>query len=129
VVLLDVWTFGCINCVRTIPWVREMAERYGSRGLSVIGIHTPEFSFERGREAVGAEVRKHGLDFPHLIDDDRSYWNALGVYAWPSLFLVDRCGTLRARAVGEVHSGEESGRRFEAELRALLAEAPGACGR
>jgi len=129
VVLLDVWTFGCVNCVRTIPWVRAARERYAPRGLSVVGIHTPEMAFERERSAVEAEVRRRGLDFPHLVDDDYAYWNALENRYWPALYAVDRCGVLRARAIGEVHAGEASGERLEAEIEALLAEAPEDCAR
>jgi hypothetical protein len=98
--------------------------RYGSRGLSVVGIHTPETEGERVRSSVEAAVRREGLDFPHLLDDDYSYWTALDNQYWPALYLVDRCGRLRGQAIGEVHSGESSGRRMDAEIETLLGEAP-----
>ena len=108
--------------MRTIPWVREIAKRYADKGLTVVGIHTPEFDHERDRTAVAAEVRRHGLDYPHLLDNDHAYWNALDNQYWPSLYLVDRCGQIRLRHIGEVHSGEESGRQLESAIERLLAD-------
>jgi thiol-disulfide isomerase/thioredoxin len=127
VVLLDVWTFGCINCVRTMPWVRDALGRYGPQGFTVVGIHTPEMESERVRESVEAEVRRRQLAFPHLIDNDHAYWNALDNHYWPALYLVDRCGRIRANAIGEVHAGQPSGRRLEAEIEGLLKESPADC--
>jgi hypothetical protein len=92
-----------------------------------VGIHTPEFEHEHRREAVIEHSRKHGLHFPQLLDNDFSYWTALGNQYWPTLYLVDRCGLIRDRAIGEVHVGEASGRRLEARIQGLLAEAAGAC--
>jgi thiol-disulfide isomerase/thioredoxin len=127
VVLLDVWTFGCVNCLRTLPWIRTVRERYARQGLVVVGVHTPEFDHERSREAVEAAVRTHNLDFPHFLDNDHAYWNALGNHYWPTTYLVDRCGRIRTRHIGEVHAAERSGRALEAEIESLLAEAPAAC--
>lgn len=127
VVLLDVWTFGCVNCVRSLPWVRDVRSRYADRGLAVIGVHTPEFETERERRNVEAAVAKHGLDYPHLLDTDSAYWKALRNEYWPTAYLVDRCGFLRVRHVGEVHSGEPSGRALEREIERLLDESA-ACG-
>ena len=128
VVLLDVWTFGCINCVRTIPWIRDVVRRHADRGLLVVGVHTPEFAWERVRSSVEAEVRRRGLLFPHLLDNDHAYWNALRNEYWPSIHLVDRCGRIRARAIGEVHADEASGRELEAQIEMLLSESPEDCG-
>lgn len=127
VVLLDVWTFECINCVRTIPWIRDVLGRYGSRGLTVIGIHTPEMESERVRTSVEAEVTRRQLVFSHLLDNDYAYWKALGNHYWPALYLVDRCGRIRATAIGEVHAGQQSGQRLEAAIEALLGEATADC--
>ena len=114
--------------MRTIPWVRDVAKRYRDRGLSVVGIHTPEFPWERVRSAVEAKVRKEGLDFPHLLDNDHAYWNALENQYWPSVYLVDRCGRIREKAIGEVHAGQPSGRRLESRIEALLKESGDECG-
>jgi hypothetical protein len=111
--------------VRTVPWVRDVTSRYAGRGLRAIGVHTPESDHERDRAAVAEHVRRHGLAFPQLLDNDYAYWNALRNEYWPALYLVDRCGRIRERAIGEIHSGEPSGRRLEARIEELLAEAPG----
>jgi thiol-disulfide isomerase/thioredoxin len=127
VVLLDVWTFACSNCRATMPWLKDVRQKYAAKGLALVGVHTPEMIFERERPKVEAEVRRQGLDYPHLLDNNSAYWKALGNEYWPTVYLVDRCGRLRDRHIGEVHSGEESGRRLEAQIEALLAEPAGAC--
>lgn len=127
VVLLDVWRYACTSCRATVPWLKDVRRRYAGRGLAFVGIHTPAFTFEHEKDKVEAEVRRHGLDYPHLLDDDSRYWKALGAEAWPTIYLVDRCGRLREREVGEVHSRDESGPRLEARIDALLAEPASAC--
>jgi thiol-disulfide isomerase/thioredoxin len=127
VVLLDVWTFDCVNCLRTLPWIRTVRERYARQGLVVVGVHTPEFDHERPRDAVEAAVRSRGLDFAHFLDNDYAYWRALGNHYWPTTYLVDRCGRIRARHIGEVHAEQRSGRALEAKIESLLAEASEAC--
>jgi thiol-disulfide isomerase/thioredoxin len=127
VVLLDVWTFACGNCRATMPWLKDVKQRYEAKGLSLVGVHTPEMIFERERPKVEAEVKRQGLDYPHLLDNDSAYWKALGAEYWPTVYLVDRCGRLRDRHIGEVHSAEESGRLVEARIEELLAEPAGAC--
>jgi thiol-disulfide isomerase/thioredoxin len=122
VVMIDVWTFGCVNCIRTVPWIREVSARYAERGFKVIGVHTPEFDNERGASAVRAAVKKHQLDYPHYIDNSQAYWEALHAHGWPSTYLVDRCGRIRARHAGEVHSDDASGRGMEQAIEALLDE-------
>jgi hypothetical protein len=104
-----------------------VAQRYGPRGLSVVGIHTPEFDHEKVRANVEAAVREKGLAFPHLLDDDYAYWNALRNEYWPALYLVDRCGRIRGHVVGEVHAGAESGRALEARIEGLLRETTADC--
>jgi thiol-disulfide isomerase/thioredoxin len=127
VVLLDVWTFECINCVRTIPWIRDALGRYGPRGLTVVGIHTPELESERVRASVEAEVRGRQLAFSHLLDNDYAYWRALGNHYWPALYLVDRCVRIRTSAIGEVHAGQQSGQRLEEAIETLLGESTADC--
>jgi hypothetical protein len=111
-----------------MPWLKDVRQKYAAKGLSLVGVHTPEMIFERERPKVEAEVKRQGLDYPHLLDNDSAYWNALGTQYWPTVYLVDRCGRLRDRHIGEVHSGAESGRRVEARIEELLAEPAGACG-
>ena len=99
-----------------------MLARNGARGLTAVGVHTPEFDHERDKRRVRAEVARHGLAFPHLIDNDMAYWRALDNEYWPALYVVDKCGRIRERHTGEVHEREQSGRRLEAKIQELLAE-------
>ena len=117
-----------MNCVRTLPWVRAVHDRYGRQGLAVIGIHSPEFAHERRREGVEQAVREHGLDYPQFLDTDLRYWDALHNEYWPTTYLVDRCGRIRDRHIGEVHEDDASGRGLEARIEALLAEGLSDCG-
>jgi hypothetical protein len=88
----------------------------------VIGVHTPEFDHEREPEAVRSAVERLGLDYSHYLDNDYAYWNALGNQYWPTTYLVDRCGRIRASQIGEIHSGATSGRTVEQQIRGLLEE-------
>jgi hypothetical protein len=124
VVLLEVWTFGCVNCTRTIPWVKDVHAKYSPRGVVVVGIHSPEFGFEKKPEAVQEEIRRHGLAYTNYLDVDRAYWKALETQAWPTTYFVDKCGRIRDTHVGEIHSGQETGKAAEATLETLLAENP-----
>ncbi len=94
----------------------------------MVGIHTPELPSEYVRSAVEAEVRKQRLNLPHLLDNDYAYWNALGNQYWPAIYLVDRCGRIRVRSIGEVHADEPSGRGLDAQIETLLTESPADCG-
>jgi len=90
VVLLDVWTFDCWNCYRSFPWLKRVEESCGPQGLQVIGIHSPEFDHERDHATVARKVKEFGLGHPVMIDNDFSYWNALGNRYWPTYYLIDR---------------------------------------
>ena len=119
-VLINVWTFGCINCTRTLPWVRSVAERYGKRGLAVIGVHSPEFERERDPKAVDAAREKHGLAYPSYLDNGHRYWQALDNHYWPALYLIDARGAVRDIQYGEVHDGDEADARLTAEIESML---------
>lgn len=122
VVLLDIWTFECWNCYRSFPWLKSLEERFGPKGLEVVGIHSPEFKRERKREAVQAKIREFGLDHPVMMDNDFAYWKALGNRYWPAFYLIDRKGEIRARFVGETHEGDDQAHRIEAKIQELLGE-------
>ncbi|MCY1075783.1 thioredoxin family protein [Archangium lansingense] len=116
VVLVEFWTYSCINCLRVAPYVSQWHARYADQGLVVVGVHTPEYGYER----VGANVREavRRLDIQHPVVQDNGYriWNAYGNQYWPALYLIDREGRVVYR-----HFGEGAYDRTEAQIRALLA--------
>lgn len=114
-----------MNCLRTAPWVREISQRHAGEDFFALGVHTPEFEHERDRDAVARNARKLGLDFPHLVDPELSYWRALDNQYWPTVYLVDRCGRIRERQIGEIHSGQPRAQEIEALVERLLDEGSG----
>ena len=101
VVLIDFWTFTCINWIRQVPYVRAWSQRYRADGLVVIGVHTPEFSFERDTHRVRRAVAERSIDYPIAIDNDYAIWSALSNHYWPALYFVDGDGVIRDFHYGE----------------------------
>jgi thiol-disulfide isomerase/thioredoxin len=101
VVLIQFWTFACINCQRTLPYVTQWHRQYADQGLQVIGIHTPEFGFERETANIQAAMQQHQITYPVPIDNDFQTWKAYGNSYWPHLYLADRQGNLRYDHIGE----------------------------
>ncbi len=126
VVLVEFWTFGCINCVRSIPWIKALEERYRSAPFRVIGVHTPEFSHERPAATVRRKMAELGIRHPVMLDNDYAYWNAMGNRYWPAFYLIDRQGRLRYAQAGEVHSGSPADREMRRWIERLLREEPSA---
>lgn len=122
VVLLDIWTFGCWNCYRSFPWMNDMEKRLKDKDFTVIGIHTPEFKHEHDRNKVVAKAKEFKLRHPIMMDNDFSYWNALGNQYWPTYYLIDKQGRLRAKYFGETHKGDRKARQIEAAIEYLLKE-------
>jgi thiol-disulfide isomerase/thioredoxin len=118
VVLVQFWTYTCINWLRSLPYVRAWSERYRDRGLVVIGVHTPEFSFERDLDNVRRAVASMGITYPVVLDSDYVIWEAFANRYWPALYFVDALGRVRHHAFGE---GDYE--RSELVIRELLAEA------
>jgi thiol-disulfide isomerase/thioredoxin len=125
VVLLDFWTFDCWNCYRSIPWLKAVEARFAPGGLRVIGVHTPEFDHEKVRDNVAAKIREFGIEHPVMLDNDFSYWRAMGNRYWPAFYLIDRRGEVRGQFVGETHAGDRQAEAIEAAIAALLAETDG----
>ena len=124
VVLVDFWTYTCINCIRTFPYLKAWDERYRDHGLTIVGVHTPEFPFEREAGNVAAAIEQNGIRYPVVQDNDYGTWNAYGNQYWPAKYLIDAKGRVRY-----VHFGEGEYEETEAAIRELLAEAghrPGA---
>lgn len=118
VVLLDVWTYSCINCLRTLPYVKAWAKKYRDQGLVVIGVHAPEFAFERNVANVKRAVHELGIDYPVAIDNHYAIWRALHNEYWPAEYLVDAQGRIRHH-----HFGEGEYAQTEHAIQQLLAEA------
>ncbi|MGM9488474.1 thioredoxin family protein [Ideonella sp. YS5] len=101
VVLVDFWTYSCINCLRTLPYVKAWAQKYRAAGLVVIGVHTPEFEFEQQAGNVLQAVRDLHIEYPVALDSRQGLWRAFGNRAWPALYFVDAQGRIRHRQYGE----------------------------
>jgi hypothetical protein len=106
VVLVDFWTLTCINWLRTEPYVRAWWHAYRSDGLIVVGVHTPEFSFEHETDTVRQATRDRSIDYPVALDNDYAIWRAFDNHYWPALYFVDAAGYLRDRHFGEGHYHE-----------------------
>lgn len=117
VVLVDFWTYSCINCLRTLPAMRAWQERYKSQGLVIVGVHTPEFPFEGEPAKVERAVRRFGLEYPIAVDANHSIWDAFNNHYWPAHYLVDASGRIRFQHFGERGEAEET-----REIELLLAE-------
>jgi thiol-disulfide isomerase/thioredoxin len=101
VVLVDIWTYSCVNWLRTLPYVTAWADRYRDRGLAVVGVHCPEFGFEHDLDNVRHATRELGVGYPVVIDNDFAIWQSLSNRFWPAVYLVDRDGRTRYRHFGE----------------------------
>ncbi len=116
-VLIDFWTYTCINCLRTLPHVRAWADRYEKDGLTVVGVHTPEFSFEKDTGNVRRAIERNRLHYPVLQDNDYDTWTAWGNQYWPAKYLIDGLGRVRY-----THFGEGDYDATEKAIRTLLRE-------
>jgi thiol-disulfide isomerase/thioredoxin len=122
VVLVDFWTYSCINCIRTLPYLNAWYARYARDGFVIIGVHTPEFPFEHSAVNVAQAIAQNGIRYPVVQDNNYSTWNAYNNEYWPAEYLIDTTGRIRLADFGE---GGYAGK--ERAIRGLLAEA-GAAG-
>jgi thiol-disulfide isomerase/thioredoxin len=118
VVLVDFWTYSCINCIRTLPYLNAWNERYASKGLTIVGVHTPEFPFEHSAANVQEAIRQNGIRYPVVQDNNYATWNAYNNEYWPAEYLIDKQGRIRVADFGE---GEYAAK--ERAIRSLLVEA------
>jgi hypothetical protein len=117
VVLVDFWTYSCINCIRTLPYLVDWNQKYSDKGLVIVGIHSPEFEFEKNIDNVKQAVARFGIKYPVLLDNDHVTWNAYQNNYWPRKYLVDSEGYIRYDHIGEGGYAET-----ENAIRNLLAE-------
>jgi cytochrome c biogenesis protein CcdA/thiol-disulfide isomerase/thioredoxin len=115
VVLVDFWTYSCINCIRTTPYLTKWYETYKQQGFEIVGIHAPEFSFEKKIENVQKAITERGITYPVGLDNDFKTWNAFGNTAWPGEYLIDKDGNIR-----RIHLGEGEYDKTEEAIRILL---------
>ena len=117
VVLLDFWTYACINCQRSLPYVVNWDKQYRDQGLVVIGVHTPEFRFERNIDNVLAAIEEYGIEYPVAIDNDYKTWRAYHNHYWPAKYLISKSGD-----IVYMRFGEGAYEVTEAKIKELLAE-------
>ncbi|MFQ5476197.1 MAG: redoxin family protein [Nitrosopumilus sp.] len=101
VVLYDIWTYSCINCIRTLPYITAWDDKYADQGLLVVGIHSPEFEFEKNPENVQMAIDKHGINYPVVLDNDMETWKAFENRYWPRKYIADHEGYIRYDHIGE----------------------------
>lgn len=119
VVLVEFWTYGCINCRNIVPHLRNWHDRYDSAGLTVVGVHSPEFFWEKPLDNVKKATIRLGIKFPVVQDNGFDIWNRYAVRAWPTIVLVDKRGIIRY-----THIGEGAYERTESVIKQLLVEKP-----
>ncbi|MGI8651040.1 MAG: redoxin domain-containing protein [Rubrobacter sp.] len=117
VLLLDFWTYSCFNCQNTQPYLNAWQEKYADEGLVIIGVHKPEFEFEKDYAGVEEAVRQAGITYPVVLDNEDATWNAYDQRFWPTMYLIDSDGFVRYE-----HIGEGAYEETEATIRELLAE-------
>ena len=117
VVLVDFWTYTCVNCLRTLPFLREWQDKYADNGLVILGVHAPEFEFEKELENVQMSVDDEGIEWPVALDNEMSTWRSFNNRYWPAKYLIDTNGEVRY-----THFGEGAYRETELEIRHVLEE-------
>ncbi|HJJ21434.1 MAG: redoxin domain-containing protein [Crenarchaeota archaeon] len=123
VILYDIWTYSCINCIRTLPYITSWNEKYSEQGLLIVGIHSPEFEFEKDPQNVKIAIEKYGITYPVVMDNDMKTWKAFENNYWPRKYIADHEGNLRYD-----HIGEGSYQETEKIIQQLLAERSVAMG-
>ena len=118
VILIDFWTYSCINCVHTLPYLKKWHNRFADEGLVILGVHAPEFQYERKPENVAEAVKKFGLTYPIALDNGFKLWRSYKNRYWPALYLIDHEGVVRF-----MHFGEGKYAETEAAIVELLSDA------
>ena len=122
VVLLDIWTYGCWNCYRSIPWLNSLEAKFDAGKFLIIGIHTPEFDHEHEREKVVKKIEEFQVTHPVMMDNDFGYWKALRNRYWPTFYVVDKTGKVQGVFIGETHQGDKRAKQVEKLISKLIAK-------
>ena len=125
VVLLNFWVFTCYNCTNTVPSLKVFDQQFRDRGLTVIGVHTPEFppyAGEHDKGNVARALAKEGIAYPNAQDNDRATWKLYNIQYWPSFVLIDKQGRVRYEGYGEFHVGDKWHQEWQRRIETLLAE-------
>ncbi len=117
VTLVEFWTYACINCIRSVPYVVEWDKKYRDQGLRIIGVHTPEFRYEQKLENVQQAVNDFGIEYPVVLDNGYATWRAYKNLYWPALYLIDKQGVVRY-----IHYGEGAYEKTEQKIAELLVQ-------
>ncbi len=120
VVLIDVWTFGCWNCYRSIPWLNSLEDLFDKDQFIIVGIHTPEFEHETEHEKVVAKCKEFNVTHPVMMDNDFAYWKALGNQYWPTFYVADKQGIVQGVFIGETHQGDQRAKQVENLIAKLI---------
>ncbi len=124
VVIVHFWTNGCINCIHNYPVYRTWQEKYDTKKVTIVGVHTPEFGWEAAARRVKKKALENDLKFPIVLDPESKVWKTWQNQYWPAIYLVDKKGRIRYRWEGELHLDTADGKRFESRIDELLAEKP-----
>jgi peroxiredoxin len=123
VVVVHFWTFGCINCIHNYPAYKAWQNQYAGKGVTIIGVHTPEFEAEADLKRIRTKAEENGLKFPIAVDNNRRNWRNWSNRYWPSIYLIDKKGRIRYRWEGELDSATPKGERLMRQrIDELLAE-------
>ena len=115
VVLIDFWTYSCVNCIRTLPHLQGLQARYGGKGLTIVGMHSPEFDFEKSQPNVSAAVKRLNVTWPVALDSKMATWNAFSNQYWPAEYILDQQGR-----IAYFHAGEGDYDKTERAIVSLL---------
>lgn len=122
VTLVDFWTFDCWNCYRSFPWLHGVEKQYKPKGFQIIGIHSPEFAHEKIHANIKQKIKQFKITNAVMVDNDMAFWKRMNNRYWPSYFIVDKKGIVRANFIGETHAGGAQAKKVEALIARLLAE-------
>ena len=122
VTLIDFWTYGCWNCYRSFPWLHGVEKQNKPKGFQIIGIHSPEFEHEKIHANIKQNIQKFKITNAVMVDNDMAFWKRMKNRYWPSYFLVDKKGNVRANFIGETHKGDPQAIEIESMITRLLAE-------